>query len=189
MGSSSGIAGLKCVQWILRGVQFVCSVVVLGIYAYFLATMIKGKMTVPTGVKAVEGIAGIGTVYTIVGLLLVCCCAGHAGTSFIAMVLDTGLIGGFIYVAVANKDGAGSCSGSNVNTVFGTGDAAATPSDANGSVIGSVGLPTFMMACRLETVCLAAGCVAMYVNFFYRSLVPPQVMDHPLHDHMHMSFQ
>ncbi|KAF7534781.1 hypothetical protein G7054_g5923 [Neopestalotiopsis clavispora] len=168
MGSSSGIAGLKCVQWILRGVQFVCSVVVLGIYAYFLATMIKGKMTVPTGVKAVEGIAGIGTVYTIIGLLLVCCCAGHAGSSFIAMVLDTGLIGGFIYVAVANKDGAGSCSGSNVNTVFGTGDAAATPSDANGSVIGSVGLPTFMMACRLETVCLAAGCVA--ILFFIISI-------------------
>ncbi|KAI4601908.1 hypothetical protein KJ359_010774 [Pestalotiopsis sp. 9143b] len=168
MGSSSGIAGLKCIQWIVRGVRFVASVVVLGIYAYFLATMAKGNITIPTGVKAVEGIAGAGAVYAAVGLLFVCCCAGHAGSSFVALVLDAGLIGGFAYVAVANRDGAGSCAGGDVNTVFGSGDAAATPSDADGSVIGSVGMPSFQFACRLETVCLAAACVA--ILFFIVSI-------------------
>ncbi|KAK9423388.1 hypothetical protein SUNI508_04282 [Seiridium unicorne] len=168
MGSSSGIAGLKCVQWLLRGVQFVCSVVILGIYAYFLATMIKGKLTISTGVKAVEGISGVGTVYTLTGVLLVFCCAGHAGTSFIAMVLDIGLIGAYIYVAIANRDGASSCSGDTVNTVFGSGDAAATPSNAEGGVIGTVGLPTFQVTCRLETVCLIVACIA--ILFFIVSI-------------------
>ncbi|KAI1855907.1 hypothetical protein JX265_011990 [Neoarthrinium moseri] len=168
MGSSSGIAGLKCLQWVFRGIQFVCSVVMLGIYSYYLATMMKGNMTVPTYVKAVEGITAVGTVYTLVGLLLVCCCAGHAGTSFIALVLDVGLSGAYIYVAVANRDGASSCNSGTVNTVYGSGDAAASPSGAGGNIIGDVGLPTFQMACRLQTVCLIASCIA--ILFFILSV-------------------
>lgn len=158
MGRSSHIAGLKCLQWLFRGIEFVCSVVIVGIYAYFLATMMNHNITVPTDIKAIEGIAAIGTVYTLVGIFFVCCLAGHVGTSFIAVVIDVGLIGGYIYIAVANRDGASSCTGSTVGSPYGTGDANATPSTSGSGVVG---LPTFAVACRMESACLAASCVAM----------------------------
>ncbi|KAI3398905.1 hypothetical protein diail_8228, partial [Diaporthe ilicicola] len=164
MGSSSGLAGLKCLQWMFRGIQFVCSVVLLGIYSYYLATMASHKMTITTNTKAIEGISAIGTFYTALGLLFVCCCAGFPLSSFIAIVLDIGLIAAYIYVAVGNRDGASSCTGSNVNTVYGSGESNATPSSSgSGNSIANIpvsGLPTFQIACRLETVCLAAACIA-----------------------------
>lgn len=158
MGTSSSIAGLKCLQWLFRGIQFVCSVVVLGIYSYFLATMMNHNITVPTSIKAIEGISAIGTIYALIGIFLVCCLAGHVATSFIALVIDLGLIGGYIYVAVANRDGASSCTGSNVGSPYGTGDANATPSSSGNGVVQ---LPTFAVACRMESACLGAACVAM----------------------------
>lgn len=161
---SSGLAGLKCLQWLFRGIQFVCSVVILGIYSYYLATMASHKMTISTNVKAVEGISAIGTLYTALGVLFVCGCAGFPLSSFIAIVLDIGLIAAYIYVAVGNRDGASSCTGSNVSTVYGSGEASASPSTSgSGSSIANIpvgGLPTFQMACRLETVCLAAASIA-----------------------------
>lgn len=156
--SSSSIAGLKCLQWLFRGIQFICSVVILGIYSYFLATMVNHNITIPTGLKAIEGISVIGTVYTLIGIFLVCCLAGHVATSFIALVIDIGLIGGYIYVAVANRDGASSCSGSSVGSPYGTGDADSTPSSSDSGVVR---LPTYAVACRMESACLAASCVAM----------------------------
>lgn len=85
-------------------------------------------------------------------------------SSFIAIVLDIGLIAAYIYVAVGNRDGASSCTGSNVNTVYGSGQASASPSTGgSGNSIANIpvnGLPTFQMACRLETVCLAAASIA-----------------------------
>lgn len=156
MASKSGIGGLKCIQWLFRGLQFICCVIVLGVTSYFLASLIKSNMTVSTNVKAIEGISAVGTLYTILGMLLVCCCAGFPATSFIAMILDIGLAGAMVYVAIAYKAGASSCSGSNVDTVYGTGDASATP----GGSSSFIKLPTFSMACRLETAGLAAACVA-----------------------------
>ena len=152
MSPASSVAGLKCVQWLFRGVQFGCSITVLGVHAYYLATLIKNNMDVPGSVKAVVGISGVGTLYTALGLLLICACAGHPAPSFVSMIFDIGLAGAFIYVAVANRDGASSCSGSTVNTVYGSGDAGATPGDA---------LPTFGMACQLEMACLIVACVAV----------------------------
>lgn len=156
MVSKSGIGGLKCIQWLFRGLEFICCVIILGITSYYLASMLKSNMTVPTNIKAIEGISAIGTLYTIIGMLLVCCCAGFPATSFIAMILDLGLAGAMVYVAIGYKEGAGSCSGSSVDTVYGTGDASATP----GGSSSLIKLPTYSMACRLETACLAAACVA-----------------------------
>lgn len=153
-----GNAGLKCLQWLFRSIQFVCSIVIVGIYAYFLAMMASHGISIPTNARAVEGIAIIGTLYTLVGIFLVCCLAGHILTSFIALVVDVALIAGYIYIAVANRDGVGSCAGTSVGSPFGTGDASATPA---GSENGNVGLPTFGVACRMETACLAAACIAM----------------------------
>lgn len=172
MGASSGLAGLKCLQWTFRAIQFGCSVVVLGVYSYFLATMISHGMSVPTNVRAVVGISAVGTIYALLGILLVCCCAGFPAPSFISMILDIGLAGAFIYVAVANRAGSSSCAGNSVDSVYGTGDAGATVSGGNNGgngfngVIGGVStggtqLPTFSLACRLETACLVVSCIVM----------------------------
>jgi hypothetical protein len=167
MSSSSGLAGLKCLQWTFRAIEFGCSVVILAVYTYYLATMVNHSMNIPTSVKAVEGISAVGTLYTLVGILLVCCCAGHPAPSFISLVLDIALAGAYIYVAVANRDGAGSCTGSNVNTVYGSGDAGATPDGSSNGVTGVPGvsgvtqLPTFQLACQLEMACIIVSCVAM----------------------------
>lgn len=167
MGSSSGLAGLKCLQWFFRGIEFGCSIVILGIYSYFIATMVSHKMTIPNGVKAVEGISAVGTLYTVLGLLLVCCCAGHPAPSFISIVIDLGLAGAYIYVAVANRAGAHSCTSGTVDTVYGSGSAGATPGGAGGGITGLAGvtsgtrLPTFQLACQMEMACLVVSCVAM----------------------------
>ena len=168
MGSSSGLAGLKCLQWTLRGVQFCCSVIVLAVYSYYLATMSNHNMAIPTDVKAVEGIAALGTLYTALGLLLICCCSGYPAPSFVSMVLDIGLAAAYIYVAVANRAATGSCNGPSVYTVYGLGDAAATPGGGDGGMTGlqqvtggATRLPTFQLACQLMMACLIVSCVVM----------------------------
>ncbi|KAF3761978.1 hypothetical protein M406DRAFT_85089, partial [Cryphonectria parasitica EP155] len=159
MASRSGVAGLKCLQWLFRGLQLACAAVILGIYSYFLATMLDHELTLPTSVKAIEGISAAATLYAVAGVLLVWCCAGHAATSFIAMLIDLGLTAAYIYVAVANRAGASSCSGSSgVDSPYGSGSASATPSSSAGSAV--VRLPTYGVACRMETACLAAACAA-----------------------------
>ncbi|KAH9883546.1 hypothetical protein F4778DRAFT_630243 [Xylariomycetidae sp. FL2044] len=176
MGTSSGIAGLKCLQWIFRGLQFGCSVIVLGIWAYFLAAMVGHRIDISPGTKAVVGISGAGVLYTICGLLFICCCAGHPAPSFVSMVLDIGLAAAFIYVAIANRDGAGSCTSGTVHTVFGSGNSDDTAGDGgDGSVTNipsaakTAGLPTFRLACQLEMVCLIVACVA--ILFFLISVL------------------
>lgn len=170
MGAGSGFA-LKFIQWFNRGVQFGCCGLILSLTSYFLAAMANHNITIPTNLRAVEGIAGIGVVYTALGILLVCCLAGFTLTSFLAMVLDVAFIGSFIYVATVYKNGASTCSGSNVNTVFGTGDADTSVSSTDS---GGVPLPTYRTACKMESANLAVAIVAMYVqpNFLYLSLGP-----------------
>lgn len=155
MGASSGLA-LKFVQWFIRGIQFCCAALVLGVYSYFLATLRNHNLPIANSVRAVEGISGAAVLYTLIGLLLLCCVAGFAFTSFIAIILDVCFIGGFIYVAVANKNGAGSCNG-NLDTPFGTGQSAAQVEGSS----GFTALPSFHTACRLQTACFAVAIVAV----------------------------
>lgn len=157
MGAGSGFA-LKLLQWINRGVQFACSGLILALTSYFLAVMSNHSITIPTSLRAVEGIAGVGVLYTGVGILLVCCLAGFTLTSFIAIVFDIAFIGAYIYVATVYRDGASSCTGSNVRTVFGTGNADAEISTTSD---GGVPLPSYRSACRMESANLAVAIVAI----------------------------
>lgn len=148
--------GLKTLQWLVRSVQLFCAVIILGIYSYFLAALANHDLKTPTNVKAVEGIAGVAVAYALFGLLFLCCLAGRTLTSFIAMCFDFAFLCAYIFVAVANKGGAGKCTGT-VNTVFGKGDADKTL-DAGG---GFTKIPSFHTSCKLETACLAIAIVAM----------------------------
>ncbi|PNY27211.1 Uncharacterized protein TCAP_02861 [Tolypocladium capitatum] len=160
MGASSGLA-LKFVQWFIRGIQFLCAALVLGVYSYFLAALHNHDLPIASAVRAVEGISGAAVLYTLIGLLLLCCVAGLAFTSFVAVVLDVCFIGAFIYVAVANKNGAGSCSGY-VDTPFGSGQSVAQVQGTE----GFTALPSFHTACRLQTACLAVAIIAVFFFVF-----------------------
>jgi hypothetical protein len=168
MGAGAGLA-LKTLQWFFRGVEFCCAALVLAVYSYFLATLHSNNLDIGTWVRAVEGISGAGVLYTVLGLLLLCCLAGHPFTSFFAMVLDLCFVAAFIYVASANRGGAGGCTGT-VNTVYGTGDAnSAVGADSSGNG-GVSGLPSLRQACQLETACMSVSIVAIFFFLFSAAL-------------------
>jgi type IV secretory pathway TrbL component len=156
MGTKAGF-GLKMLQWFVRGVQFLSAALILGVYSYFLATLHNHDISSTTQVRAVTGISGAAALYTLLALLLLCCVAGLTFTSFLAIILDIAFIGCFIYVAVANRNGAGSCSGY-LDTPFGRGQAGQR---AEGNRDGFTQLPSYRTACRLQSACLAVSIVAM----------------------------
>ncbi|KAI1813959.1 hypothetical protein GGS20DRAFT_577198 [Poronia punctata] len=158
MGVKTSIA-LKSLQWFIRGVQFLCCAVVLALFSYFLAVAAQHNFKIPTWTKAVEGISGIGVIYTLIGLLLLCCVAGHPFTSGIAIILDIAFVGAFIYVAQANRGGASSCHNT-VDTLFGTRPA----TDDLGE-----GLPNFRQICQMESAVLAVSIIA--IVFFLLSAI------------------
>ncbi|KAK1964285.1 hypothetical protein LZ32DRAFT_609142 [Colletotrichum eremochloae] len=157
---------LKFLQWFIRGVQLGCSVLILGIFSYFLATLHNHSLPIATSIRAVEGISGAAVLYTLVGLLLLCCLAGRSFTSFIAIVIDVAFIGAFIYVAVANRSGASSCSG-NVSTPFGDGPADGEPTNTGNE--GWTRLPSLHTACKLQSACFAVSIIA--IIFFILSIL------------------
>ncbi|KAI1180807.1 hypothetical protein F4777DRAFT_527072 [Nemania sp. FL0916] len=153
MGAKSGLA-LKALQWFVRGVQLLSCVVVLALFSYFLAVASRNGIHIPIWARAVEGISGAGVAYTLAGLLLLCCVAGHPFASAIAIILDIAFVGAFIYVAQANRVGATSCRNT-VNTVFGNRPASDSPGH---------GLPTFQRICLIQKAVLAVSIIA--IGFF-----------------------
>lgn len=158
------VPALKFLQWFFRLVQLLSAALILGVYSYFLAALANHSIHIPNSVRAVEGIAGAAVLYAIIGLLLLCCLAGKAVPGLVAMVLDFAFIPAFIYVAVANKDGAGSCTGY-LDTPFGKGKSQEV-ADGNG---GFTALPSFHVACRLQTACLSVAIILIF--FFIFSLL------------------
>ncbi|PTB62884.1 hypothetical protein BBK36DRAFT_1128091 [Trichoderma citrinoviride] len=158
MGARTGF-GLKFVQWFVRGIQFCCAAIVLAIYSYFLATLHNHHLPIATSLRAVEGISGAAVAYALLALLTLCCLAGRTLTALFGVVLDICFIGAFVYVAVANKNGAGTCDGV-LDTPFGKGQSDATVKAHSGFTT----LPSFHTACRLQTACLAVSIIAI---FFY----------------------
>ena len=158
MARGGGIA-LKSLQLFFRFIQFLCAVVILAIFSYFLATLRNHGLDIGTHVRAVEGISGAAVLYTLIGLGALCFVAGIAFFSVTAILLDLAFMGAFIYVAYQNRGGANSCRGI-VSTVFGTGstDSSNSVPAPNG---GSTILPSFRQACQLETACFSVAIVAM----------------------------
>jgi len=161
-----GGVALKGLQWFLRGIEFCCAAIILGIFSYFLATLHNHGLHIDTYIRAVEGISGAGVLYTLFGLLLVCCLGGIAFLSLIAMLLDLAFSGAFIYVAYATRGGDGNCRG-NVNTPFGSGNTYINNSVSNGKG-GVTILPSLHTACRLETATFAVAIIAAV--FFFLSI-------------------
>ncbi|RDW89179.1 hypothetical protein BP6252_01211 [Coleophoma cylindrospora] len=174
MARGGGLA-LKTLQWVLRIIEFCCAAIILAIFSYFLATLHNHNLSIATYIRAVEGISGAAVLYTVIGWLLVCCLAGFALTSGLAILLDVAFAGAFIYIAWATRGGAGTCSGT-VDTPFGSGDTNSSNSVDNGSG-GFTILPSLKTACRLETACFAVAIVAI-IFFLLSALVEMALIKH-----------
>lgn len=158
MGSKSGLA-LKFLQWFIRGIQFCCAAIILALFSYFLAVMTDHHIFIHNWVRAVEGISGAAVLYTLLGLLLLCCVAGHPFTSFIAIALDICFIAGFIYIAAANGRTATNSCKSHVRTVFGSGDADTNVPDHDTNNVTA--LPNLRQACQMQKAVFAVAIVGM----------------------------
>ncbi|KAJ4306397.1 hypothetical protein N0V88_001197 [Collariella sp. IMI 366227] len=120
-------------------------------------------MPIKTWTRAVEGISGAGVFYTILALLTLFFAPDHPFPAFLMMIFDVAFIGGFIYIATANRGGASSCNGE-VDTPYGKGNAD-TNVVSNGKG-GFTTLPSLRQACKMETACLAVSIVAIFFFIF-----------------------
>lgn len=109
--------------------------------------------------RAVEGITGAATLYTILAILFVLCLAGSAFFGTISIILDICFIGAFIYVAWETRHGANSCSGF-VRTPLGSGQANERVSVENVDVRYPLRLKT---ACELNTAVFAVSIVGIFL--------------------------
>lgn len=101
---------LKVLSMILRALQFVAAIVILGIFSYFLVYLRDHHIEVLTWVRAVEGIAGIACVYTLVAFFLTCCLGSLAFFAFVAIVVDIVFAAAFIALTVLTDGGNTNCS-------------------------------------------------------------------------------
>lgn len=157
-----GLGGttLKLFQTFLYALEFCCAAIVLGIYSYFLATQSDHHANIPAWQKAVEGMSGIGVVYTVFAVVLTCCLGGIAFFAFVAIVLDILLCAAFVGLAVLTRDGASSCSGNSITTPIGTG-----PSNSYGPTSGqrvSYSI-TLHFACHLNTAAFAVSIIGAFL--------------------------
>jgi hypothetical protein len=136
----------------LRILEFACSAIALGIFSYFLAVLTKHDLIIPTWQKAVEGMAGAATLYTIFGIILTLCLGGIAFFGFIAIFLDILFAGCFAAIAYYTRHGANSCSGV-VNTPLGR-----APSNDEAPGAGDYGY-----VCSLNTAVFAVSILNIFL--------------------------
>ncbi|KAK0739652.1 hypothetical protein B0T21DRAFT_400706 [Apiosordaria backusii] len=156
MGAATKGTALKGLQFFLRILEFCCAALTLAIYAYFLALLSSNSLPIGVYVRAVLGISGAATAYTILAFLFLCCAPGQPFLSFVMMVLDVAFIPCFGYIAGVNRHGAGSCSRGELDTVLGRGGA--------GEEKGGLG---FGRACEMEKAVFAvgvAGCILFAIS-------------------------
>ncbi|KAL9600253.1 MAG: hypothetical protein Q9219_003297 [cf. Caloplaca sp. 3 TL-2023] len=121
MVSKGGVA-LRGVTTFLRSVEFLGSALILGITSYWLGVLTHRNASLPTWMKAVEGMAGGAVIYTGFAVILTCFLGGLTFFAFLAVLLDILFVGAFVAIAILNRGGARSCSGSNPPSVLGAGN-------------------------------------------------------------------
>ncbi|KOS42494.1 hypothetical protein ACN38_g6601 [Penicillium nordicum] len=147
----------------LRVLQFLDAAVILGIFSYFLAVLTRNDQSIATWIKAVEGLAGAATAYSLLGIIFTCCLGGVAFFAFLGVALDVCFVGAMVAIAILTRDGVGQCTGT-VDTPMGTGN-------ADDDTV-SKGLK-FGMSCKLEKVVFAVAIIGI---FFYLISILFQVL-------------
>ncbi|KAL1647416.1 hypothetical protein SLS58_002745 [Diplodia intermedia] len=146
---------------------FCCAAIILGFYSYFLAVLSDRDRPIPNWQKAVEGISGVGVLYTILAIVLTPCLGGIRILAFLGMVLDVAFCGAFIAIAVLTRDGIDKCTGT-VDTPLGRGNA------ETGEGFGKDGFGTgdgekftyqasYGSACRFNKACFAVSIIGAFL--------------------------
>jgi hypothetical protein len=161
MGAAGGVF-LRFCGLLIRVLQFLDAAVILGIFSYYLAILSKHDQTIDTWLKAVEGLSGAATLYSLLGILFVCCLGGVTFFAFLGVVFDVLFTGAMVAIAVLTRKGTDSCTGQ-VNTPIGSGKA----SDESPSKL------SYGMACKLEKVVFAVSVIGI---FFYLISILFQVL-------------
>ncbi|CZT16066.1 uncharacterized protein RCC_01906 [Ramularia collo-cygni] len=107
---------LRLSQTFLYVLAFLCSALIIGIYSYFLAVLADRDVSIPTYAKAVEGIAGVATLFTLFAVVLTCCLGGITFFGLLAVLLNILVMGGFIAIAVLTRSAVHSCTANNIRT-------------------------------------------------------------------------
>lgn len=149
MAKTAGLF-LRSTDTFIRVLEFLASAAILGIFSYFLASLSKGSLPIATWMRAVEGIAGAATLYTLFGVVLTLFLGGITIFAILGILLDLAFCGAFGYVAYATRGGI-HCGGSTDESFFGNGAAGITSSSASPSVI-----------CDLEKTCFILAIILWY---------------------------
>ncbi len=139
------------IQSLVRLLQFLSSVIILGICCYFLVIQNRHNLYQPSYVKVVGGIAGASVLWTALAMGLTPFFSGVTVFCALAVVLDSIFFGSLLGAACLTRQGR-SCSGS-VDTPLGSGDVrtqAVTTQPGNDPTLPPSGYrPNLMNACRL----------------------------------------
>lgn len=157
-----GGAFLRISQTFIRVVQLLASILVLGIYSYFLAVLSHHDIPISDRYRGVEGMSGAAVLYGIFAVLLTLFLGGIAFFGFLAVLLDLCFVGCFIAIAWFNRDGTQTCSGF-VRTPLGDGDSS---NGKSSPLFNKNGLgPNLHKSCQLEKAVLAVAIVNWYINY------------------------
>lgn len=139
-----------------RILQFIFSIICLGIYAYFVSNIRDAGFRPSDWTGAILGISTASSIYTLFGIVFTLCLGGNILFGNLAIILDVAFIGAFIFVSYATRAARHSCSGY-VVTPLGSGAADAE----TGLTIAS----SLRRACHLETAVFASAIILCVLYF------------------------
>lgn len=166
MASILAAGAAKWANFLLRILQFCASAIILGVFAYFLATLADHDLHIEPWHIAVTAISGAAMVYSGIAIP---CSLFWGGKSFFAgigMGLDFIFGAGMVAIAIMDRGGTQSCSG-DVDTPLGTGnaDTGAAGFGDGGFGVGDGQKFTYMvdlkLACRLQKATFAVSIIGM----------------------------
>ena len=104
----------------LYSIEFLISILILGIFSYFLAVLTRRDgAVIPQWEKAVTGLSGAAALYCIFAVILTCFLGGITFFAFLAVVLDVCFVGAMVAIAILTKAGTKSCSSTNNDSPIG----------------------------------------------------------------------
>lgn len=139
---------------VARFLQFCSSIIIVGIFAYFVHNIRSSGYSTPRPWAAVLGISSAAAVYTLAGVLFTVCLGSSSVFGNLAILLDIAFVGAFAYVAYATRGGAGRCRGF-VYTPLGFGNA----DQETGLFVAS----DLRSACRYNRVAFAFAIILIFL--------------------------
>lgn len=148
--------------------QLLSSLIIVGVFSYFLAVLADHNEHAPEWLKAVAGIAGVAAIYAILTSFFILAYGGLLGFSRISMLFDGTFAVAFLAICLMTRHGALPCTG-RVTTPVGSGDAedpgAAFGDEDTGTGRGDnlTSMRYLATACKLEKGTFAVSIIGTLV--------------------------